>query len=165
MLKKEILSALNKQIQVEFNNAYAYLSLANWFENQTLKGFAAWFRKQFNEEQTHAFKLRDYVLDRGGEIELGPINPLKKACTSTLECMKYALQAEQTNTANINALAQLAAKEGDLATVQMLQWFINEQVEEEKWAMEYVAIAEKIGSSVGSLYMFDHRVAKAAAKE
>jgi ferritin len=161
----KVLAALNKQIQHELTASYIYLGLAAWFEHELFKGFAAWMRKQVGEERSHAMKLFEYVQDRGGQITLGALEAPKTQFASVLEAFKAALAFEKSTTAAIHAIADLARSENDLATLEFIQWYIKEQVEEEQWAGEYVAMAEKIGDSVGSMYMFDHRVGKAAAAE
>jgi ferritin len=165
MLKKTILDGLNKQIQLEFNASHAYLGMSAWFDQQVLKGFAKYFRKQAGEERTHALKLLDYVLDRNAEVVLGPVDPAKTTFATVLDALKAALEAERNNTASINALLNLAIKENDLATQNVLQWFVNEQVEEEKWAEELVTLAEKLAGHAPALFMLDHRVEKMAEKD
>ena len=162
MLSKEVLEALNKQVQQELTAEYGYLSLSVWFEKEVLKGFAAFFRQQAAEERTHAMKLLDYAQDRGAVPTLLPVQPPSGQWKNVLEAVTFAREAERKNTAMINSLYETAVKANDLATQNMLQWFINEQVEEEKWAEEYVTMVEKIGASVGSLYMLDHHVSKKA---
>lgn len=165
MLKKTILDGLNKQIQQELAASYGYLGMSVWFDQQVLKGFAKYFRKQAEEEREHAMKLLDYVQDRNGEVALGTVESAKTSFGSVLDALKAALEAERSNTASINALYNAAQKEGDLATQNMLQWFINEQVEEEKWAEELVTLGEKLASHGPALFMLDHRVEKLAEKD
>jgi len=165
MIKKEVLAALNKQIQHELNNEYTYLGLAVWFEAQLLKGFGAFFRKQASDEHGHATKILQFVLDRGGQVKLGDIAGPKTEFTSVLQALKTAQALEQSTTAAIHALFVTAQKAADPATENLMRWYIDEQVEEEQWADEYVGMAEKIRDSVGSLFMLDHRVAKEAKGE
>jgi len=165
MLKKEVLEALNKQIGLELQAMYEYLGMAIYFEQELLKGFAAWFRKQTGEEQSHAQKLIDYVLDRGGQVKLPAIPAVETRFASPLEAVKGAYAAECRNTAGINSCCAVAEKADDLATQNMLQWFVGEQVEEEKWSSEFVALVEKVGSSVGALYQVDHRIGEMAEKK
>lgn len=160
MVKKNVLNALNNQIQLELTASYGYLAISVWFESQVLKGFAAFFKKQAEEEREHAEKILEYVQDVGGEVALQAIPAPKQKFASPLEAVKAAREAERKNTESIHAIYALAEKENDLATQKMLDWFIKEQVEEEKWTEELVTLVEKCGDSVGSLFMLDHRVGK-----
>jgi len=165
MLKKEVLTGLSKQIQHELTAEYAYLAISVWFERQALNGFADYFLKQAAEEHAHAMRILRYVQDRGGEAKLGPIEAPRQEFASALDALKHAQALERGNTAAINALYAIAVKADDLATQNHLQWFLKEQVEEEQWTDEFVAIAEKIDTNVGALFMFDHRVGKKAREE
>lgn len=165
MLKKEVLAGLNKQIQQELTASYGYLALSLYFDHLVLKGFSAYFRKQMAEEQSHAMKLLEYVQDSNEQVTLGPINPPTATWNTVLDAVKFAREAERNNTATIHALYQTALAAGDLASQNQLQWFIAEQVEEEKWAEEFVALVEKVGAHPGGLYMLDHHVSKRAEKE
>lgn len=165
MLKKEVLESLNKQIGLELQAMHEYLGLAIYFEQELLKGFAAWFHKQTEEEREHAMRLIEYVQDRGGKVKLGAVPAVETHFASPLEAVKGAYAAECRNTAGINNCCAVAAKADDLATQNMLQWFVAEQVEEEKWSGEFVALVEKVSSSVGALYQLDHTIGKAAEKK
>ncbi|MGE5610693.1 MAG: ferritin [Bacillota bacterium] len=165
MLKPQVLAALNRQIQLELTASYDYLAMSAYFDREVLKGFAGYFRKQSEEERDHAMRIFEYIQDSNERVALGPINAPKAEFTSALDAFKHARDTERANTASIHALYTLAVKENDLPTQTMLQWFINEQVEEEKWTEEFVTMAEKIGPHTGALFMFDHRVSKRADKE
>ena len=159
-LKKEVEGILNKQIELEFDAAVVYYGMYIYFEQELFKGFAAWFKHHVGEEMSHAAKLIDYMLERGGL----PAIPATKAPTtkyaSPLEAMKNALGHEHGNTTGIYACLKVAAEADDPATTEMLQWFVKEQVEEEQWAEEYVLMVQKVQSSVGGMYAFDHAVGK-----
>jgi ferritin len=165
MIKPKVVAALNKQLQQELAASYGYLSLSVWFEQQVLKGFAAFFLKQAQEEREHAMKILEYIQDTGGAVTLGGIEAPRQKFGSVLEAVQQAQTAERNNTASINEVYQIAQKENDLATQQMLDWFIKEQVEEEKWADELVTLAEKAGDHVGALFMLDNRLARQAKDE
>ena len=162
MLKPNVQAALNKQIQHEMTAQHNYLALSVWFEQELLKGFAAYMKKQSSEENSHAMKILDYVQDANGKVTLGAIDAPKTQFASPLEAVKHARDLEKKNSAMIHECYHLAVQEKDLATQQMLLWFIEEQVEEEKWTEEFVTMLEKIEGHVGSLFMFDHRVSKLA---
>lgn len=165
MLKPQVLAALNKQIQLELTASYDYLAMSTYFDREVLKGLAAYFRKQSDEERDHAMRILDYIQDSNEQPTLGPVNAPRAEFASALDALKHARDTERANTASIHALYNLAVKEGDLPTQTMLQWFIKEQVEEEKWTEEFVLMAEKIGPHPGALFMFDHRVSKLVSKE
>lgn len=159
-LKKEVEAVLNKQVEQEFDAAVVYYGMYIYFEQELLKGFAAWFKHQMGEEMSHVAKLIEYMIERGGS----PVVPATKAprmkYASSLDALKSALAHEHANTAGIHACLKVAAKADDPATLEMLQWFVKEQVEEEQWAEEYVQMVQKIQGSVGGIYAFDHAVGK-----
>jgi ferritin len=162
MLTPEILDLLNRQIQQELGAEYGYIALAAYFDRELFKGFAAYFRKQAGEEREHAMKLLDHVLDRGGQPTLGPIETPRQQFSSVLDAVKHALATERANTQSIHRLYERALAAKDVATQQHLLWFIQEQVEEEKWAEELVGQVERVGTH---LFMLDHRVGKRAKNE
>jgi ferritin len=143
-------------------NSHIYLATSLWLDQQLLKGLAAWFKKQSGEETGHATRSIDYVLDSNESPKLMGLDAPKNSYGSVLDAVKAAHALERKTTAMINDLCNLAAKEGDLATVEAMQWFIKEQVEEEKWTEEFLLMATKIGDHVGSMFMWDHRVSKLA---
>jgi ferritin len=161
MITPEILELFNKQIQQEFAAEYGYIALSAYFEQELLNGFAAYFRKQAGEEREHAMKLLDHVLDRGGEPSLGTIEAPRQQFSSPLDAVKHAQSMERVNTASIHRLYEKSLAAKDLATQQQLLWFIQQQVEEEKWADELVGQVERVGTH---LFMLDHRVGKRAKR-
>jgi len=164
-LKADVEKILNKQLEKEFDAAVVYQGTYIYFQKELLPGFAAWFKRQFGEERAHAAKIIEYILDRGGSPVIPATKAPKTAYAAPLEALRAALAHERANTAGIYACLEAAQKAGDPATAEMLQWFVKEQVEEEKWAEEYNAMLAKVQSSVGGLYAFDHRVGKAAGGE
>ena len=163
-LKKEVEEILNKQIGMEFDAAIVYYGMYVYFEKELFKGFAAWFRRHVDEELSHAAKLIDYMLERGGSPAIPATKAPATSYESILDALKAALAHERQNTAGIYACLKTAAKADDPATTEMLQWFVKEQVEEEAWAEEYGLTVEKIQKSTGALYAFDHRVGDRAKK-
>ena len=157
-LKKEVESILNKQIELEFDAALVYYGMYIYFEQELFKGFAAWFKHHVGEEMSHAAKIIDYMLERGGSPAIPATKAPKTRYTSPLEAMKGALGHEHGNTTGIYACLKVAAEADDPATTEMLQWFVKEQVEEEQWAEEYAQMVAKIEKSTGAMYAFDHRV-------
>ena len=159
-LKKEVEAVLNKQLELEFDAAVVYYGMYIYFEQELFKGFAAWFKHHVGEEMSHAAKLIAYMLERGGSPAIPATKAPKTKYASPLEAMKGALGHEHGNTTGIHACLKVAAKADDPATTEMLQWFVKEQVEEEQWAEEYVQMVQKVQSSVGGMYAFDHAVGK-----
>ena len=141
MLKKTVLAALNEQVNAELHSAYLYLGMSAWCEGKNLPGFAGWMRKQFEEEQAHALKLYDYILDQGETVTLKAIAQ-PPAAYKTLQAVREAtLKHEQHVTALIHKLYALAQKEQDFATQALMQWYVTEQVEEEKHCISEIGRA------------------------
>ena len=139
MINKPMQDAMNDQINKELYSSYLYLSMAAYFEDKNLLGFARWMRIQEAEEREHAMKFYDFILERGGKVTLKTIDAPKTEWKSTLEVAEEVAAHEAKVTASIYALYELALKEKDYPAQVMLQWFITEQVEEEKNAAEIVA--------------------------
>mgnify|MGYP005839444743 FL=1 len=158
MLNKKIQDAINEQIKNELYSAYIYLSMSAYFESMNLAGMAHWMRLQSNEEVEHAMKFFDYVHDRGGRVTLGAIDQPPTEWKSPLAAFENAYEHEQKVTGMINNIYALALKENDYPTQVMLQWFIDEQVEEEKNASTIVEQLKLIGDSTNGLMMLDHRL-------
>ena len=159
MLNPAVEQALNDQIQKEFHSAYIYLSMSAYFEAGNLPGAAHWMRHQAEEEQEHAMKIFDFVHDRGGRVALQAIGQPPADFASPLAVFEAAYAHEQKVTKSIHDLYALAVKEGDYPTQVMLQWFIDEQVEEEKNASAIVAQLHMVGDSPAALFMIDRQLA------
>lgn len=160
MIGKAMQDAMNDQINKELFSAYLYLSMAAHFENKNLAGFAHWMRIQEAEEREHAMKFYDFILERGGQVILRAIDAPASTWNSNLELFKEVAEHEAKVTASINSLYELALAEKDYPAQVMLQWFINEQVEEEKNAAEIVASLELVEARGTAVLMLDHRLAK-----
>lgn len=159
-ISKKMQDAINQQIQAEFYSAYIYLSMSAYFETLNLSGIASWLRVQFSEEQAHALKLYDYVIERGGEVELMAIDKPRSTWESPLAAFNEVLKHEQHVTALINGLYETAVAEKDYASQIMLQWFISEQVEEEANASQVIVDLERIEAHETAVLMLDHQMAK-----
>jgi len=159
MIPTAVLEALNQQIQKEFSSAYYYLSMAAYFQSTNLGGFSHWMRKQYEEETAHGLKIYGYVEERGGRVTLEAIEQPPKEFKGPLDVMKLVLEHERKVTASINALYELALKEKDYPTQIMLEWFIREQVEEEKSAEEIINMLKMIGDAPAGLVMLDRQLA------
>jgi len=160
MINKTMQDAMNDQINKELYSSYLYLSMAAYFENRNLSGFAHWMRVQEAEERGHAMKFYDFILERGGKVTLGAITAPKTEWKSTLEVAEEVASHEAQVTASIYALYETALKEKDYPAQIMLQWFISEQVEEEKNAADIVANLKLIEERGTAVLMLDHRLAK-----
>jgi len=160
MISKALEDAINEQIKNEFYSAYMYLSMSAFFEQRTLKGFAHWLRVQFEEEQGHALKFYGYLHDRNGTVKLQAIPQPPVEWKSNIDAFNQVLEHEQKVTAMINKLYELAVKENDYATQVLLQWFITEQVEEEKNATEIIANLQLIEERGTAALMLDHQLGK-----
>jgi ferritin len=155
MISKKIQEALNEQINAEFYSSYFYLSMSAYFESMDLQGFSKWFRVQADEEYAHAMKIFDYVYQIGGEVKLMKIDGPKTNWDTFLEVFQDTFEHEQKVTKSINDLLELSYAEKDHATVNFLQWFVSEQVEEEATAMQNVKKMEMIGEDKAGLFMID----------
>jgi ferritin len=165
MLSKSLQDAINEQMKHEIESAYLYLAMSAYCESKNLPGTATWLRIQWQEELSHAMKLFTYVHARGGRAILKAIEQPPTDYKSPHEIFKQVLQHEQKVTGMINKLYETAIKEGDYATQVELQWFIAEQVEEEKNATEILNLLEMVGDSGISLMMLDRQLgARAAGK-
>ncbi|MBF0586466.1 ferritin [Prosthecochloris sp. N3] len=160
MLSKALQKALNDQIQKEFYSSYLYLSMAAYAESMNLPGFAHWLKLQQQEEHGHAMKFYKYVNERGGRVELQAIEQPQAEFPSPTAMFEEVLKHEQFITASINKLYEKALKENDYATQVMLQWFIEEQVEEEASASEILETLKMAGEKGQALLMLDRQLAR-----
>jgi ferritin len=158
MISKAVLDSMNNQVMHELYSAYFYLSMSAHCEAENLPGFAAWLRVQATEEQTHAMKFYEYILERGAKVTLQAIPQPPTEFGTPLSIFEQVYEHEQKVTSLINAIYNVAMAEKDVASQIFLHWFISEQVEEENNASQIVETLKKIGSSVGSLYQLDHRL-------
>ncbi len=158
MFSKTLEKAFSEQINKELYSAYLYLSMAAHFDARNLPGFASWMKVQFGEEQMHAMKLYEHVYDRGGAVTLKAIEQPPVEFGKPLAIFEQVLEHEKVVTASINALYDLALKEGDNAAAVYLQWFINEQVEEEKNASDLVEQLKMSGDQAFGLLFMDKHV-------
>jgi ferritin len=158
MISIKVQAAIEEQVNAEIWSAYLYLSMSAYFERQNLRGFANWMKIQWQEELTHALKFFDYVHSRGGEIFLKPIAGVPTNWESPEQVFAETLKHEQHVTSLINEIANVAMEEKDHATVSMLKWFIDEQVEEEEHADEIHNQLKLIGNNGYGLLMLDREL-------
>lgn len=154
-MKGAVKGAIDEQIGREFYAGYLYLSMAASFEAASLDGFASWMRKQADEEREHAMKLFNFLLDRGERVELQPIDAPPSAFRSALDTFEQALEHEKEVTAHINELYEIAAREQDRPARILLNWFVEEQVEEEKSAAAIVDRLGMAGDDSAAILMLD----------
>ena len=158
MIGKKMEEALNDQINAELYSAYLYLAMAAYFESENLAGLASWMRVQTQEETAHAMKFFDFINERGGRVALKAIDEPQKQWKSPLAAFKAAYAHEQMITGRINDLVNLAIKGKDHATNAFLQWFVNEQVEEETSVDSVVANLKMAEKAPGALFMIDREL-------
>ena len=163
-LSKALQDAINTHANSEFYSAYLYLSMAAYCESINMPGFAHWMRIQHQEETGHALKLFDFVNDRGGRVVLEAIDQPPVEFQSSLDVMQRTLEHERTVTSMIHRLYEQAVEESDYAAQILLQWFISEQVEEEKAADDIVEHLKLVGDDGVGLLMIDARLGERAVR-
>lgn len=159
MLKETVEKALNAQINAEIHSAYLYLSMSAWFESEGLPGFANWMKIQYQEELTHAMKFFDYVHERNGRVLLEPVAAVDQSFDGIIDAFEKTLQHEQKVTALINELMDVAIAASDHATQSFLQWFIDEQVEEEATVNSILDDLKLINGQGNGLFMLNRELA------
>jgi ferritin len=158
MLDKNVVKLLNEQINKEFFSAYLYLDIAGFYAKDGLDGFENWFKIQAMEERDHAMLFRQYLLNNGYEVNLGALaDPTKKYADYKAPLVE-ALKHEQFVTASINAIYDAAFAVKDYRTMQFLDWFVKEQLEEEKNAEDNLRKVEMVGIEGKSIYLIDHAI-------
>ncbi|HPP57915.1 MAG TPA: ferritin [Candidatus Hydrogenedens sp.] len=155
MIKEKMLKALNKQINEELYSAYLYASMRAYFESLNLKGFANWLKIQVQEELFHARKFENYIYERGGKVELYEIKEPDRSWKNPADAFEAVYKHECHITECIHHLAEIAEKEGDRSTRLFLDWFINEQVEEEANADDILQRIRMVGDAPGGIYWID----------
>ena len=157
-MKDLIQDAINDQIQAEFESAYTYLAMAGAMEAKNLKGFGMWLRIQWEEEVGHAMRLYDFILHRGGRVELKSLSKPEVGSDQPLAMFERVLQLERENTERIHRLYDLAVEHKDHALRTILHWFIDEQVEEEDIVDDIIEKLKLIGDSGPNLFLLDQEM-------
>jgi ferritin len=155
MLNKEVAKLLNEQITKEFYSAYLYMDMANYYSEQSLDGFENWFLVQMQEERDHALLFRQFILNNGEAVNLESIDAPTKNYSSFRDPLVMAYEHEQTVTASINNIYDVAYQVKDFKTMQFLDWFLKEQVEEEKNADDNVKKYDLFANDPKGLYLLD----------
>ena len=158
MISNAMARKLNGQINKEFYSAYFYMSMSAHGESQSLRGVAAWFMAKYEEEMAHAMKLYRYLHDQGARVELEAVDKPPAEYAGVLDMFEKTLAHEQHVTSLINSLASLCMDKRDHATLNFLQWFIAEQVEEEATASELVNQLRMVGNSGHGMLMIDREL-------
>ncbi len=165
-IDSSVQDALNAQINNELGSFYSYLSAAAYFETETpYGGFASWMRLQASEEQEHAMKLFDYLIDRDGNVKLGALAEPESNFTGPLDVFQQSLSWEQKVTAQINELFRISQEANDFATMSFLGWFLDEQVEEEKTTGDLVDRLKLAGDDTVALLGLDAEAGARKADE
>lgn len=157
--------AINDQIKQEFYAAYVYMAMSAHFSNKSLDGFAHWMRMQAQEELGHAVRLVDYLLERGEPVDFPAVDAPPTTFGSPLSIFEAALEHEKKVTRSINELYALAVSRLDYPTQLQLQWFINEQVEEEASSGTVVDQLRLAGDDSAALLMMDQKLGARPAEE
>lgn len=155
MINEKLEKAINEQINKEIFSSYLYLSMASYLADLGLSGFANWMRIQVQEEAAHAMGLYDYLIERGGSVELEAVAKPQTTWNNILHVFEATLEHEQFVTKSLNELADVADEVKDRAAASFLQWYINEQVEEESTAEDIINKLKLIDSDGNALFMLD----------
>lgn len=160
MISPTLEKALNDHLNEEMFSFYLYLSMSAYLETQNMKGMAHWMRTQAEEEYGHARKFYEFLNDRGGRVILGALSQPQAEWASPLAAFEAALAHERHITQRIGALVDAARAENDHATFAFLQWFVNEQVEEEATLEPIIKQMQDTQASKGALYYLDRQLGK-----
>ncbi len=163
MISKSMTKALNKQLNHEFYSAYLYLAMSAYCSKNDFNGAASWFLMQYEEEHQHATRIYNYLIEQGANISLKEIGKPDKKFGTLLETFEQSLEHEQMMTRRLNELSDAALKEKDHATYNLLQWFVNEQVEEEASVGEIISKLKMVKGDGYGLLMIDNHLGKRSA--
>lgn len=150
--------AFNQQITLELASSYEYLALAGFFAAESLPGMARWMRLQSEEERSHALKFFDFVVDRNGVVELGAIDAPERVTGTVLAAFERALANERAVSESINRLYALVTEEQDFASIPLMDWFVNEQVEEEATVTQIIDDLRRVEDDSRALLMMDREL-------
>jgi ferritin len=160
LIEKKLFQLFEEQIKNELESSYKYLGMSAYFETTPFKGFAKWMRSQALEEIEHAMKLFDYVNDRGNSIALLPILSMPTQYESPLAAFREALSHERLVTRLINEMYRVAVEVHDYGAQILLQWYITEQVEEEKQVQDLIDQLDIANNHPSSLLAVDRTAGK-----
>lgn len=163
MISSQMQQALIEQLNKEFYSAYLYLSMSAHCHQMDLNGAAHWFMIQYQEEVDHGTKIFNYLIDQGADVELESIDKPTKSFGNLIETFQASLAHEQKMSSNLNDISDMALKEKDHATYNLLQWFVTEQVEEEASVNEIISKLKIVGSDGYGLLMIDNELSTRTA--
>ena len=155
MIAKAVEDAMNDQLGFELRSAYNYLAMSAYCEAESFPGFAHWLRSQAQEEVDHAMRFYTFIIDRGGGVRLQDLGTPASDFNSLLEVFEQSLDNERAVTRAINELYTLTTKEQDYASQAFLNWFVTEQVEEEKTVESIIDDLKRVGDAGDALYILD----------
>lgn len=158
MINERMQNEINEQVNAELWSGYLYLSMSAWFTQNNLPGFANWMYVQYQEEFTHAMKMYRYIHERGGVVTLKPIAAVDTDWKNGVAIFEQTLNHERKVTGLINSLMDTAHELRDYATISFLNWYIDEQVEEEANAEELLHKLQMIGNDQAALYSLDNEL-------
>ena len=161
-LTPELEKAFNAQVTMEYAAAYSYLGLSAWLDSQGLPGMASWMRMQSDEETTHGLRLFQFVLDRGGKVDLGQIDAPSIDLHAPIDAFRASLAQEKDVTASINRLYSLVIESRDFSSIPLLDWFVAEQVEEEATVQQIIDDLER-GGAGHTVLMLDRELGQRGA--
>ena len=165
MLNETVQEAINLQINMEFQSAYKYLGMSSYCALNNFPGCAAWLLLQSQEENAHAMRLRDFMLDRDCKVELLPLKEARVEFESIPHVFEQSLEQEKAVTESINRLYELAHENKAFAALVELQWFITEQVEEEKTVRDIVAKMNMVQDDPSALIDLDRELGERKPEE
>ncbi|UXR68986.1 MULTISPECIES: H-type ferritin FtnA [unclassified Staphylococcus] len=159
MLDKKLLDALNDQMNHEFFAAHAYMAMAAYCDYNSYDGFANFYIEQAKEERFHGQKIYDYINDRGEKAEFKALEAPKVDFDSILQTFEDGLKQEQEVTKRFYNLSEIANDKKDYATISFLNWFLDEQVEEESMFETHIDYLKRIGDDSNTLYLYEKELA------
>lgn len=157
-LTPELESAFNDQVTLELESAHQYLALSAWLEGEGLPGMAQWMRLQSREENEHAMRFYQFLVDRGASVVLGPLPKPQSIFDSVVDVFRASLAAEHRVTAAIHNIYSMATDARDFASYPLLDWFVDEQVEEESTVQQIIDDLERTEGNGHALLMLDREL-------
>ncbi|MCF0040183.1 ferritin [Dyadobacter fanqingshengii] len=159
-LKEEIEILLNNQVKMEAEASAKYLAMASWCDRNGFKNSAKYFLKQSDEERGHMLKIFNYIMTVGGTAVSPEVAAVKQEFATFRSVFEAALQSEIAVTQSINRIVTQSRREEDYGTENFLQWFVNEQVEEEDNARRAIELFDVIGEEGTGQYFIDKAIVK-----
>ena len=158
MIPKKMEEAFSEQVKFELESAYIYLSMAAYFDAEGFAGMGTWMRAQVQEEVTHAMRFYKHIVERGGQVKMHPLAAPSQDWKSPLAAFEAAYEHERFITGKIDGLVRLAQAEGDHASRTLLQWFVDEQIEEEASTSKVAQDLKLVGSDGRGILMLDREL-------